>query len=122
MPLERPELLKAKRSDGPIHKDVIYRPLAVSVDAEMHHFISGPYPLTIVLRRNDALGRGAAAHVEWATSPPHAIAKDRYLVCPFNIHGHPVPFNRTPLNIVLIRSSVKEPAIHPIAGCFLSVV
>lgn len=79
MPFELPQLLKVHISNRPIQEQAIYRAV-VAVDAEVHHFIFSGYPLTIKLRRNNALGLGVVILIEGPTTPPHSIGKNGYIV------------------------------------------
>jgi len=55
MPLERPQLLDAHGSDGPVEERVVVRPI-VPVNGKMHHLVCGTQPLTVKVRRPDPVG------------------------------------------------------------------
>ena len=120
MPLEGPQLLNPYLSNRPVQEGVINKSI-VSVDSEMHHFVSGARPLAVKIRRLDTIGRSAAVLIERASSSPHTVTKDWDSVSAFNISGFPIPFNGAALNLSLSWARIKNPAICPIAGFFLSV-
>lgn len=121
MPFERPQFLEAHRPDRPVQEGMINSRI-VAVNAEVHHFVGSAQPLTIKIRRPDPVGLGIVVLIEGPASSPHAVAEERDLICTLDVHGLPIPLNRTALNSCLPRASIIDPAVRSIARFFASVL